>query len=60
MPRATLKRRPDGRHVTRYKGQDFYGDTQSEAFAARDAYRKMLEQGMNKETHIEMERMNEL
>ena len=49
MPRATLKRRPDGRYVTRYKGQDFYGNTQSEAFAARDAYRKMLEQGMKRE-----------
>ena len=49
MPRATLKRRPDGRYVTRYKGQDFYGDTQSEAFAARDAYRKMLEQGIKRE-----------
>ena len=49
MPRATLKRRPDGRYCTRYKGKDFYGATQSEAFAARDAYRKMLEQGMKKE-----------
>ena len=41
MPCATLKRRPDGRYVTHYKVQDFYGDTQTEAFAARDDYYKM-------------------
>ena len=49
MPRATLKRRPDGRYCTRYKGKDFYGATQSEAFAARDAFKRMLEQGLKRE-----------
>ena len=41
MPRAVkqhLVRRPDGRYRCKYKGKDFYGSTEEEAFAARDAF----------------------
>lgn len=41
MPRAVkqhLVQRPDGRYRCKYKGKDFYGSTEEEAFAARDAY----------------------
>ena len=37
MPRQTLKQRPDGRFRCKYKGLEFYGSTQSEALAAREA-----------------------
>ena len=47
MPRQTLKQRPDGRYACRYKGKFFYGSTQSEALAAREAYKRMEEQGLN-------------
>ena len=50
MPRPKkqhLKRRPDGRYRCRYKGLDFYGCTEDEAFAARDAY-KASEKAGNK------------
>lgn len=40
MPRQTLKQRKDGRYKCVYKGVQFYGDTQSEALAARDAYKR--------------------
>lgn len=40
MPRQTLKQRKDGRYKCVYKGIQFYGDTQSEALAARDAYKR--------------------
>ena len=42
MPRPKkqhLKKRPDGRYACRYGGQFFYGSTEEEAFAARDAYK---------------------
>ena len=42
MPRQTLKRRPDGRYACRYQNKWFYGDTQSEALAEREAYKRML------------------
>lgn len=48
MPRAKkqhLKRRPDGRYACRYKGEFFYGNTEAEAFAARDAYKEALKAG---------------
>lgn len=41
MPRAVkqhLVQRPDGRYRCKYKGKDFYGSTEEEAFAARDRY----------------------
>ena len=41
MPRAVkqhLVQRPDGRYRCKYKGKDFYGQTEEEAFAARDAF----------------------
>lgn len=40
MPRQKLKKRPDGRYVCKYHGKCFYGKTQGEAFAARDAYKR--------------------
>lgn len=45
MPRAKLKQRTDGRYCARYKGQAFYGQTQKEACAKRDAYRAAEERG---------------
>lgn len=47
MPKAKLAERSDGRFRCRYKGKEFYGKTQSEAFAKRDAYIDMLKQGMS-------------
>ena len=49
MPRATLSKRTDGRFRCRYKGKEFYGATQSEAFAKRDAYIDLLKQGLRDE-----------
>ena len=49
MPRQTLKRRPDGRYACRYQNKWFYGDTQSEALAEREAYKRMLESGLRTE-----------
>lgn len=46
MPRQTLKKRPDGRYVCKYKGMSFYGKTQSEALAAREEYKKAEKFGM--------------
>lgn len=42
MPKQTLKRRADGRYACKYQGKFFYGSTQSEAFRARDEYKKTL------------------
>lgn len=47
MPRAKkqhLKRRKDGRFACRYKGEWFYGNTEEEAFALRDAYKEAEKQ----------------
>lgn len=49
MPRASLKMRPDGRYRVKYKEKYFYGYTQSEAYAARDEYKRMLERGLKVE-----------
>ena len=49
MPRASLKMRPDGRYRVKYKEKYFYGYTQSEAYAARDEYKRMLERGLREE-----------
>lgn len=46
MPRQTLKQRPDGRYACKYKGKFFYGATQSEAFAAREEYKRMEQKGL--------------
>lgn len=46
MPRPTLKKRSDGRYRVKYKDKYFYGSTQSEAYAARDEYKRMLERGL--------------
>lgn len=48
MPRQTLKQRPDGRYRCKYKGIDFYGNTQSEALAAREAYKRKEMRGLSK------------
>lgn len=45
MPRAIkqhLVQRADGRYRCKYKGKEFYGETEDEAFAARDAYIRRL------------------
>lgn len=45
MPRAVkqhLVKRPDGRYRCKYKGKEFYGNTEAEAFAARDLYKQNL------------------
>ena len=42
MPRPvkqTLVQRSDGRYRCKYKGKEFYGNTQEEALAARDVYK---------------------
>ena len=49
MPRQTLKQRPDGRFRCKYKGLEFYGSTQSEALAAREAYKRQEESGLRRE-----------
>lgn len=46
MPRATLAERKDHRYRCRYKGKEFYGKSQSEAFAKRKEYIDLLEEGM--------------
>ena len=46
MPRQTLKQRPDGRYACKYKGKFFYGSTQSEALAAREAYKRNEKTGL--------------
>lgn len=46
MPRATLAERKDGRYRCRYKNKEFYGSSQTEAFAKREAYIDMLKQGL--------------
>ena len=48
MPRAVkqhLVQRPDGRYRCKYKGKDFYGNSEQEAFAARQAYIDSLSTG---------------
>lgn len=49
MPRQTLKQRSDGRYACKFQGKFFYGATQSEALAARDEYKRMLEAGLRLE-----------
>lgn len=49
MPRPKkphLKRRPDGRYCCKYQGRRFYGATEEEAFAARDAYKEVQADGL--------------
>lgn len=46
MPKATLAERKDNRYRCRYKGKEFYGKSQSEAFAKREAYIDLLKQGL--------------
>lgn len=53
MPRQTLKQRSDGRYRCKYKGLEFYGNTQSEALAAREAYKRMEEAGLRRESEGE-------
>lgn len=45
MPRAIkqhLVKRADGRYRCKYKGKEFYGNTEDEAFEARDAYIRQI------------------
>ena len=46
MPRATLAERKDKRYRCKYKGKEFYGKSQTEAFAKREAYIDLLKQGL--------------
>ena len=46
MPKATLAVRKDNRFRCKYKGKEFYGKTQKEAFAKRDEYIDLLKQGL--------------
>lgn len=46
MPRASLAERKDNRYRCKYKGKEFYGKSQAEAFAKREAYIDMLKQGL--------------
>lgn len=56
MPRQSLKKRADGRFACRYQDKFFYGKTQGEALAARDEYKRALE-----ESHLrELENVQEL
>lgn len=50
MPRQTLKQRPDGRYACKYKGIFFYGKTQSEALAAREAYKRDEARGLTRQS----------
>ena len=48
MPRAKkqhLKKRPDGRYVAYYHGKAFYGKTEEEALAVRDAFKRSEKTG---------------
>lgn len=48
MPRIKkqhLKRRPDGRYACRYKDQFFYGETEDEALAAREEFKRQEKEG---------------
>lgn len=52
MPKATYKRRPDGRYRVVYNGQEFYstpGGPLSEAVQKRDEYKKQLALGLKEE-----------
>lgn len=49
MPRQVLTQRQDGRYKCKYKGRQFYGATQKEAFAKRDEYKRMVERGIKEE-----------
>ena len=46
MPRQKLTQRSDGRYKCKFQGKQFYGATQKEAYAKRDEYRRMVEDGM--------------
>lgn len=43
MPRASLTQRHDGRYTAKYKGIQFMGNTQAEAYAKHDIYKKQVE-----------------
>lgn len=49
MPKQSYTKREDGRYRVVYKGKAFYGKTQGEAIAKRDAYRRRLEAGLREE-----------
>ena len=49
MPKPSLTKRADGRYRVKYQGKQFYGNTQKEAYAKRDEYRRMLEAGIKAE-----------
>ena len=46
MPRQTLKQRSDGRYRVKYKGREFYGNTQSEALEKREVFKQELARGL--------------
>lgn len=53
MPRATYKRRPDGRYRIKYKGKEFYSTPWgplSEALRQRDEYARDLARGLKEDS----------
>ncbi len=46
MPAESIKPRKDGRYLVRYKGKPFYGNTQREAIAKREEYKRQEALGM--------------
>lgn len=49
MPRQHLKQREDGRYRCKYDGVYFYGNTEREALAARDAYKRRQSDGLRRD-----------
>lgn len=49
LPRMSLKMRADGRYACKYKGEWFYGYTQSEALSKREKFKRSLEDGLAEE-----------
>ena len=49
MPRQSLKQRTDGRYICRCDDRYFLGNTQKEALAARDAYKRAKAEGLKAE-----------
>lgn len=47
MPKASYKKRADGRIRVKYKNKYFYGKTQTEALAKKDAYIRQEQKGLN-------------
>ena len=49
MPKQSYTKRKDNRYRVMYKGRYFYGHTQGEAVAKRDAFKQQLQAGLREE-----------